>query len=197
MVDDDLGFEGAPANDRRYPNEELAGAFDWALDIAQHLDQLGYDEFWMAEHHFQPEGYECIPNLLMLSLYLATPTQRLKFGCGFNITPMWHPLRLAEDFAAPLGLMRLTPEQIEAVARPGPSRGVALPTLQEAVAGGTWLCGPAEMLVEHLKGVEEKYPGVERINVGAVMGMPRDVFKDQLTKFADEVMPAFSGKPGA
>ena len=25
--------------------------------------------------------------------------QNLKFGCGFNITPMWHPLRLAEDFA--------------------------------------------------------------------------------------------------
>ena len=99
VVDDDLGFEGAAANDRRYPNEQLAGAFDWALDLAQHLDRLGYDEFWMAEHHFQPEGYECIPNLLMLSLYLATQTQRLKFGCGFNITPMWHPLRLAEDFA--------------------------------------------------------------------------------------------------
>ena len=43
--------------------------------------------------------YECIPNLLMLNVYLATKTARLKFGCGFNITPMWHPLRLAEDFA--------------------------------------------------------------------------------------------------
>ena len=39
------------------------------------------------------------PNLLMLNLYLATQTKRLKFGCGFNIAPMWHPLRLAEDFA--------------------------------------------------------------------------------------------------
>ena len=81
-----------------------------------------------------------------------------------------------------------------AVAQPGLRRGVALPTLQEAVDGGTWLCGPAEMLVEHLKGVEEKYPGVERINVGAVMGMPLEVFKDQLGKFAEEVMPAFSCK---
>ena len=26
-------------------------------------------------------------------------TKNLKIGCGFNITPMWHPLRLAEDFA--------------------------------------------------------------------------------------------------
>ena len=80
------------------------------------------------------------------------------------------------------------------MAQPGLRRGAALPTLQEAVDGGTWLCGPSEMLVEHLKGVEEKYPGVERINLGAVMGIPREVFKDQLSKFAEEVMPAFSGK---
>ena len=80
------------------------------------------------------------------------------------------------------------------MAQPGLRRGAALPTLQEAVDGGTWLCGPSEMLVEHLKGVEERYPGVERINLGAVMGIPREVFKDQLSKFAEEVMPAFSGK---
>ena len=99
IVDDNLGLSGTPANDRLYPNAKLAQAFDWALDISKHMEALGYDEFWMAEHHFQPEGYECIPNLLMLSLYLATQTKTLKFGSGFNITPMWHPLRLAEDFA--------------------------------------------------------------------------------------------------
>jgi alkanesulfonate monooxygenase SsuD/methylene tetrahydromethanopterin reductase-like flavin-dependent oxidoreductase (luciferase family) len=372
IVDDHLGLQGTPANDRFYPNEKLAQTFDWALDFAQHLDKLGYHELWMAEHHFQPEGYECIPNLLMMGLYLSTQTQRLKFGCGFNITPMWHPLRLAEDyamadiltngrvifgvgrgyhsrevetfgspmldaeanrelfeeqievilkaftqetfshqgkhfqiparvpyrgytlekltlvprpthgpveiwqplvsgsvrgidfmakkgikallattpepylgerlaayrdaaashgrelalgedtalgfrvfiadtqkkaidlarpyfeeamkFAAPLGLLPLKPEQIAAVADPSRRQGVQLPTLEGAVKGGSWLCGPPELIVDHLKGVEEKYPGVERVNVAAVMGMPRQVFKDQLTKFAEGVMPAFAGK---
>jgi alkanesulfonate monooxygenase SsuD/methylene tetrahydromethanopterin reductase-like flavin-dependent oxidoreductase (luciferase family) len=99
IVDDHLGFQGTPANDRWYPNEKLAETFAWAVDFAQLLDTLGYDEFWMAEHHFQPEGYECIPHLLLLNVHLATKTARLQFGCGFNITPMWHPLRLAEDFA--------------------------------------------------------------------------------------------------
>ena len=99
----------------------------------------------------------------------------------------------AMKFAAPLGLMQLRPEQIEAVANHGRARGVVLPTLEEAVAGNTWLCGPADQIIEHLKKVEEDYPGVERINVGAAMGMPRQVFKDQLTKFAEEVMPAFPG----
>jgi alkanesulfonate monooxygenase SsuD/methylene tetrahydromethanopterin reductase-like flavin-dependent oxidoreductase (luciferase family) len=49
IVDDHLGFQGTPANDRWYPNEKLAEAFDWAVDFAQLLDQLGYDEFWMAD----------------------------------------------------------------------------------------------------------------------------------------------------
>jgi len=63
------------------------------------MDRLGYNCFWLAEHHFQPEGTECIPNAILVGLHLAHRTRRLKIGCGFNITPMWHPLRLAEDFA--------------------------------------------------------------------------------------------------
>ena len=37
--------------------------------------------------------------MLMLAVHLAHVTKRLKIGCGFNIAPMWHPLRLAEDYA--------------------------------------------------------------------------------------------------
>ena len=99
----------------------------------------------------------------------------------------------AMKFAAPLGLMQLRPEQIEAVAKSGRSRGVELPTLESAVANKVWLCGPPEFIVGHLKSVEAQYPGVERVNLGAVMGMPQQVFKDQLTKFAEGVMPAFQG----
>src|SRR5213075_1785051 len=41
----------------------------------------------------------CLPNILMVAVHLAHVTPRIRIGCGFNITPMWHPLRLAEDFA--------------------------------------------------------------------------------------------------
>ena len=96
---ENVGYGGTPANDRSFSDEHLASAFDKARSIAQLMDRTGYDTFWMAEHHFQPEGYECIPNLLMLFLHLSHLTTNLKFGCGFNITPMWNPLRLAEDYA--------------------------------------------------------------------------------------------------
>ena len=96
---ENAGYAGTPVNDRRFPNEALAGVFDKAQAMAQLMDRVGYNAFWMAEHHFQHEGYECIPNVLMTALHLAHVTKRLKIGCGFNITPMWHPLRLAEDYA--------------------------------------------------------------------------------------------------
>ena len=96
---DSIGFDGTPHDDRWYPNNRLTQAFDIARDVAQLLEELDYDVLWMAEHHFQREGYECIPNLMILSQYLAQHTKRIKFGCAFNVLPMWHPLRLAEDFA--------------------------------------------------------------------------------------------------
>jgi len=93
------GLAGTPADDRRYPNERLIEVFDTAVEMARATDELGYETLWLAEHHFQHEGYEVIPNIPMLAVDLAHRTQRVKIGCAFNIVPTWHPLRLAEDFA--------------------------------------------------------------------------------------------------
>jgi alkanesulfonate monooxygenase SsuD/methylene tetrahydromethanopterin reductase-like flavin-dependent oxidoreductase (luciferase family) len=96
---DNIGQSGTPADARRYPNERFAETYFTARDVARTMDELGYYCLWMAEHHFQREGYEVIPNLLLYSTWLATQTRRLKFGCAFNVLPMWHPVRLAEDYA--------------------------------------------------------------------------------------------------
>ncbi|HEY7039577.1 MAG TPA: LLM class flavin-dependent oxidoreductase [Methylomirabilota bacterium] len=95
----DMGQAAAPANERRYANDHLATVFEKTDELARVMDECGYHAIWLAEHHFQHEGYECIPNILMVAVHLAHITPRIKIGCGFNIAPMWHPLRLAEDFA--------------------------------------------------------------------------------------------------
>ena len=96
---DNLGYAGTPANERFLSDEDLASALTITDQIAQTADRLGYHTLWMAEHHFQREGYECLPNLLLQSVHLAHITKNLKFGCAFNVPPMWNPLRLAEDYA--------------------------------------------------------------------------------------------------
>ena len=96
---ENVGYAGTPVNDRFYSNEQLSTALHKAVAQAKTMDRLGYGALWMAEHHFQPEGTECLPNIILMAMHLVHETTRLKIGTGFNITPMWHPLRLAEDFA--------------------------------------------------------------------------------------------------
>lgn len=95
----ELGFDTPAVNDRWYDDDHLASPLDFAEELAVQMDGLGYDTLWLAEHHFQREGYECIPNIPLLATHLAARTERIRFGCGFNIIPTWHPLRLAEDYA--------------------------------------------------------------------------------------------------
>ena len=95
----DMGQDATPANERRFGPDALASVFEKTEAVAKQLDRWGWDTLWLAEHHFQHEGYEVLPNILMLAVHLAHVTKRLKTGCGFNIAPMWHPLRLAEDYA--------------------------------------------------------------------------------------------------
>ena len=364
---EDVGAEGTPADDRRYPNEKLVEAYGNAVALATHMDELGYYCMWTAEHHFQREGYECFPNLILLGVHLAGLTKRLKFGSAFNIVPMWHPMRLAEDFAmadvltggrlifgvgrgyhsrevesfgapvidndankelfeeqmevifkafneesfthrgkhytipadvpyrgynlkditmvprpvnrpveiwqpiasgrtleyiatkgikgmvaltgqllverlfqsyqdaaakagrqlalgqdlalgigfcidetpeaavakvrpyhderykwfAPFGFVRYTDSQGRAWGTPGaPSR---VPSIEEGIEQKVWACGPAETVVELLQEFQAKYPGLEDMVLQWPEGMPWPVFKDQLSRFAREVMPAFSG----
>ena len=96
---DAVGAGGRDPDSRRYSNRQLTQSLEHAQALAQQMDDSGFYCLWAAEHHFQHEGYECIPNLTLLGVHLAGRTRNLKFGAAFNIVPMWHPLRLAEDFA--------------------------------------------------------------------------------------------------
>ena len=85
--------------DRRYDNAACWKATLDYIDAATAADQLGFDSFWTTEHHFQYEGYEVIPNGILIAAWIAARTARLRLGTMFNVVPQWNPLRLAEDFA--------------------------------------------------------------------------------------------------
>jgi alkanesulfonate monooxygenase SsuD/methylene tetrahydromethanopterin reductase-like flavin-dependent oxidoreductase (luciferase family) len=95
----DAGNAGPRPVDRRYGNDDYIACYDNLKHWAQTMDALGYDTMWLTEHHFQYEGYEVVPNLVLFGLYLTTITERLRLGQMFNVVPQWHPLRLAEDYA--------------------------------------------------------------------------------------------------
>jgi alkanesulfonate monooxygenase SsuD/methylene tetrahydromethanopterin reductase-like flavin-dependent oxidoreductase (luciferase family) len=95
----DAGAGAPDPMDRRYDNAACWKATLDYIDAAVEADRLGYDSFWTTEHHFQYEGYEVIPNGILVSTWIAARTQQIRLGSMFNVVPQWNPLRLAEDFA--------------------------------------------------------------------------------------------------
>jgi alkanesulfonate monooxygenase SsuD/methylene tetrahydromethanopterin reductase-like flavin-dependent oxidoreductase (luciferase family) len=96
---DDAGAGPPAPTDRRFTNEQMWRATEQILDMGVVADQLGFDHYWLTEHHFQYEGYEIVPNGLLLGAILAERTRQIRIGMLFNIVGQWHPLKLAEDFA--------------------------------------------------------------------------------------------------
>jgi alkanesulfonate monooxygenase SsuD/methylene tetrahydromethanopterin reductase-like flavin-dependent oxidoreductase (luciferase family) len=93
---------------------------------------------------------------------------------------------------APLGFVPgLSDAQVGALADRSQARHAALPTLSEAVKSGAWLVGPPEHIVERLQELQTRYPGLEEVHVGQVVGTDQQVIVDQLERFARDVMPVF------
>ena len=95
----DAGDPAIAPTARRYGNDAVLACYDNMLHWAGTADELGYDTMWLTEHHFQHEGYEVLPNLIMFGVHAANHTKHLRFGQMFNVVPQWHPLKLAEDYA--------------------------------------------------------------------------------------------------
>ncbi len=95
----DAGAGPPAATDRRFDNASMWQATERIIDMGVVAERAGFDSYWLTEHHFQYEGYEVVPNGILIGAVLAERTSTLRIGMAFNIVPQWHPLRLAEDFA--------------------------------------------------------------------------------------------------
>ena len=95
----DAGDDSITPTSRRYDNDAVIECYRNLVEWARTADSLGFDTMWLTEHHFQYEGYEVLPNLILFGQHLASQTKNLRLGQMFNVVPQWNPLRLAEDFA--------------------------------------------------------------------------------------------------
>jgi alkanesulfonate monooxygenase SsuD/methylene tetrahydromethanopterin reductase-like flavin-dependent oxidoreductase (luciferase family) len=96
---DEVGPGAPDPTERRFTQKQMWHAATRMLDMGVRAEHLGYDAFWLTEHHFQHEGYEVVPNAVLFGAVLAERTERIRIGAMFHIVPQWHPLRFAEDFA--------------------------------------------------------------------------------------------------
>ena len=71
--------------------------YDELLEQIVRADELGFDSFWLAEHHFHEYGI--VPRPAVMLAAAAARTRRIKLGAGVVVLPFDNPLRVAEDYA--------------------------------------------------------------------------------------------------
>ncbi|MEN9806786.1 MAG: hypothetical protein RL756_1306 [Pseudomonadota bacterium] len=64
------------------------------LDLAAHLDQLGFDEFWCGEHH--SSGWETIASPELFLAAAGERTHTIRLGTGVVSLPYHHPFNVAQ-----------------------------------------------------------------------------------------------------
>jgi luciferase family oxidoreductase group 1 len=79
-----------------------------SLDLARHVEALGYRRYWMAEHHNLP-GIASAATAVALA-HIAAGTQRIRIGAGGIMLPNHAPLLIAEQFGT---LAALHPGRVE------------------------------------------------------------------------------------
>jgi natural product biosynthesis luciferase-like monooxygenase protein len=68
------------------------------LEQIDAAESLGFDSFWVTEHHFRHFG-GMMPSPTVILAAASQRTQRMRLGAAVSILPMHNPLRIAEEFA--------------------------------------------------------------------------------------------------
>ncbi len=78
-------------------NESPALSIQRDIRTIQWLDELGYDEVFIGEHH--SAGWEPIPSPEVFIAHVAAVTKRIRLGTGVLAVPYHHPYMVAERLA--------------------------------------------------------------------------------------------------
>lgn len=76
--------------------QSSANAFAASIALAQRADELGFERYWVAEHHNMPSVASTNPPVLVG--ILAAKTKRIRVGSGGVMLPNHSPLVIAEQF---------------------------------------------------------------------------------------------------
>ena len=79
-----------------------------SLDLARHAERLGYNRFWLAEHHNMP-GIASAATAVVIA-HVAAGTSKIRVGAGGIMLPNHAPLMVAEAFGT---LAELHPGRID------------------------------------------------------------------------------------
>jgi len=78
------------------PGESGGSAIARSVELAQHVEHLGYRRYWLAEHH-SIAGLACSATAVLIG-HVAAATRTIRVGSGGVMLPNHAPLVVAEQF---------------------------------------------------------------------------------------------------
>jgi luciferase family oxidoreductase group 1 len=78
------------------PGELAGSAIARSVELAQHVEKLGYQRYWLAEHH-SIVGLACSATSVLIG-HVAAATKTIRVGSGGVMLPNHAPLVVAEQF---------------------------------------------------------------------------------------------------
>ena len=70
--------------------------YEEVLTMAEWAEELGFDSFWLGEHHFYWYGTCVSPPMIIAAL--GQRTKRIRLGPAISVLPFHHPLVVAEEY---------------------------------------------------------------------------------------------------
>ena len=80
-----------------HPTENPSLAFDRDISLIHYAEELGYDEFFIGEHH--SGGWETMPAPEMALAKASAHAHRIRLGTSVISVPFHHPFHVAERMA--------------------------------------------------------------------------------------------------
>jgi alkanesulfonate monooxygenase SsuD/methylene tetrahydromethanopterin reductase-like flavin-dependent oxidoreductase (luciferase family) len=79
------------------PQKNYRSAYAEQTELVEFVESLGFDEAWVAEHHFNAAASSSSP--LPILAHLATRTSRIRLGSAAVLLPFHDPINVAEAVA--------------------------------------------------------------------------------------------------
>lgn len=110
---------------------DIAQALSNTVELAQETEAMGYNRFWMAEHHNMP-GIASAATSVLIG-HVAGKTRRIRVGAGGIMLPNHSPLVIAEQFGT---LATLYPDRIDlGLGRAPGTDGATMQALRRNMSG--------------------------------------------------------------
>lgn len=88
---------GLLTNAGEFPGYTHSQIYDLTLEQARLAEVLGYADIWLTEHHFI--GFGINSSSLVAAAFLLGQTKTLRVGTAVTLSPLYHPVQLAEQVA--------------------------------------------------------------------------------------------------